>query len=276
MKVSRRLPLHRNKSESCRLRSEIDSVLLLCLILLTFSCLKPFPLSYPEIFSLRNAKGRPFPQKTGAQLTINQKDAISAFPYISMFLAVLDIENRHLGWWLSNFINILCVCNKGFYTYVDDRKPFNEALNINGLQYSSYLHITPDMIINALDEGYYIYVWSDSNIFGDWSPDNKNRHEAHPVLVYGYELEKNNYSVYRFSPGRGLFTCKYDISDFHKAIKMSKPYIIDHRDDYHIAFIRRKDCVEPTEFDALKFVKDFYDYLKAEMCRNSLTEKRYC
>ena len=191
---------------------------------------------------------------------INPSVPITAFPYISMFLPVLLSNAQFQSWFYCHFLNLICINDRDFYTYTDDRKFMNDVIIKNDIRYDKYISIKKDLFIEAIKDDCYIYTWIDSCYSGDWDGTN-SRHEAHPILIYGVDLKSNIYYCYRFSPMKGVFLCEYDIDMVHKSIDSARVEIGDHTDDSHLVIFKLKNIYEKDLFNKNRFLRELGNYI---------------
>jgi hypothetical protein len=197
-------------------------------------------------------------KKTEVRLPIDTNINITAFPYISMFLPIVKLNKKMAGWLYSNFINIFCV-EGWFYTYTDDRQFFKKIFEENNLTFLKFIHFDKELFIKSLNESFYIYVWIDSFSLGGWGGDTMS-HDAHPMLIYGYNLNRNIYYCFRFDVLKGFFLCEYDMETINKAIEDARMYIGEQLDDIHISFVKLKEFNADFLFDSKRFLKELKDY----------------
>lgn len=191
---------------------------------------------------------------------INTDVDITVFPYISMFLPMILGNKKYESWYYTNFINLMCVNEKGFYNYTDDRSFFREILVENSMQYIKPFNFTKEFFVDSLFENYYIYVWIDSCYTGDWN-GSKDTHEAHPILIYGVNKEKNIYYCYRFLPMKGVFLCEYDIDMIQLSMESARCEIGDHVDDVHVCICKPKEIAAESLFDKKRFLCELENYI---------------
>ena len=200
----------------------------------------------------------------------------TAFTYISMYMPVVMTNESAKSWYYSNFINLICENQVGFYTYTDDRSCYKRILLENASQFIKAIKVNKEMFVNALFEKYYIYVLFDSYYTGDWDSFGVS-HDAHPILIYGVNLNKNIYYCYRFSTHKGVYKCEYDIDLVHSSIESVKCYIGDYVDDMHVSFFKVKEGLKDVLFDKERFLHELENYLFSngnrvkEYCRTQIT-----
>lgn len=240
---------------------------------LSIQMIEKLPRFFLPGFHIEECRYHSFAQNSLTQIVhpIHEEIDITVFPYISMFLAVILGTEKYESWYYSNFINVMCVNEKGFYNYTDDRSCFKKILTENSAQYIKSIKFTKETFIKSLFEKFYIYVWIDSCYTGDWN-GTKQRHEAHPILIYGVNLEKNIYYCYRFSVMKGIFKCEYDIDMIHLSLESAKCNISDHVDDMHVSIFQTKEIASENLFDKYRFLRELNNYIFAKGNRI----KEYC
>lgn len=213
-------------------------------------------------FCIEECKNHCFYKNSLAEIIhpIEKNIDITLFPYISMFLPVIMGHRKYESWYYSNFINVMCINEKGFYNYTDDRNFFRRILTENAVQYIRALSFSKKTFMDSLFDDYYIYVWIDSCYTGDWS-GSKDLHEAHPILIYGMNKDRNIYYCYRFSPDFGVFQCEYDIDMVHLSMESARIEIGDHVDDTHVCIFKLKDIEAENLFDKYRFLQELENYI---------------
>ena len=194
------------------------------------------------------------------KLLINDKADMTLYTHHSLPLLIPFISPKTEGWYMNNFINIFYRYEyPSFYDYTDYKCFYSGIMDIDTFTYSTALCFnTIDFFTECISSNKYIYAWVDQYYISA-TPFYENKHDIHPILIYGYDLKRSVYHCKCFSIERGVYSADVVMSEYHQALlKAMESDMHINDDDVFCIFKVRNDLT--CEFSLESFVSELNDY----------------
>ena len=160
-------------------------------------------------------------------------------------------------WFYSHFINIY-YCPRSYLNYTDEHA-FDKIYDCMNLDCSNIVDFNnKKTFMDSLNKGYYIYAWID-NFFNSASKHYEKYHDVHPVLIYGYDVDKQIYYACLFEAERSLYYTTIAMSEIHVAFE-SAPLYFSTPSEIPFKFLKIKEFQDPYEDYSGRFIKELHDY----------------
>ena len=156
------------------------------------------------------------------EMPISKRKDISVFSKELLHMQLPLFTEEYYPWFYSHFINIY-YCPDGFMNYPDERR-FSDIFEIKNIGFEASAGMnSKESFVHSIQKGFYIHIWVD-NFWITNSEYHKIHHDVHPVLVYGYDLDKNVYLCARFDMQKVLECIDIPIDELHTAVESAKIY----------------------------------------------------
>ena len=195
-------------------------------------------------------------------LPLHKNNDIGLYTHHSLPLQIPMVNDNTYGWYMTCFINIgFRYDYPHFFDYLDYKNFYEYLTDRDILTYSMIPYINDvDHFKQFIDAEKYIYAWVDQYFISGTSCYNMY-HDIHPVLIYGYNEEKNVYYCLAFSLTGGVYELEVPREEYHTALKqMDQERIND--DDLFCLFKIKPNLI--AEFDLELFVNELNNYLNGQ------------
>lgn len=194
-------------------------------------------------------------------LDISHNKEITLFTHHSIPLQIPIVNEKTIGWYMSCFLNIFYRYEypqgfdytdyKDFYNYIFDKDVFTS-------EYARTIN-TPIHFSSFIEQDKYIYAWVDQYYISSTQYFNCE-HNIHPIMIYGYDDERDIYFCIGFSIRRSVYFLEVKRDEYHKALESAfgiRQYIND--DDYFCLFKPRTKL--RIKFVLERFINQLSDYI---------------
>lgn len=155
-------------------------------------------------------------------LEISHRKDITIFSKELLHMQLPFFNEEYNPWFYSHFINIY-YCPDGFMNYPDERR-FSDIFEIKNIGFEAFAGMnSKESFVHSIQKGFYIHIWVD-NFWVSNSVYYNRYHDVHPVLIYGYDLNKNTYKCARFEMQKALECIDIPIDELHTAVESAKIY----------------------------------------------------
>lgn len=133
--------------------------------------------------------------------------------------AVIRNIPSSIEWIYSNYVQLCCFSTDVDRIFIDfelssfDDCPYLKIQMISRDFISTFSNDVIDFFIKCIDNGYYIYVFVDENVFFKKS----NKKFPHELLIYGYDSDMGEFYVADFTFKVGYSTSKVSFNDLEKS-----------------------------------------------------------
>lgn len=193
-------------------------------------------------------------------LPINHKAPITLYPHHSLPLTIPCINDKTMGWYMNNFINIFYRYEyPTVYDYTDYLCFYQGIMDVDTLTISSALKLSSkESFIDFINSDQYIYVWVDQYYIAATEHYQKN-HDIHPVLIYGYDLDASVYYCKCFSVTKAVYSAKVNMDEYHYALEQAAQKSDCYNQDKFFRLFKTKDN-RSFDFILSNFICEFVDY----------------
>ena len=193
-------------------------------------------------------------------LQISHQTDITLFTHHTLPLLIPFINDHTAGWYMNNFINIFYRHeHPSFFDYCDYKRFYQDVLDTDRLTYSTALLINePQWFIKLINEDKYIYAWVDQFYISSSIYYNK-RHDIHPVLIYGYDMDLNVYFCKCFSMYTSVYNATVPVNEYHLALTEAARST-DHINDDTVFCVYKIPANKFYDFSLDNFYNELINY----------------
>ena len=187
-------------------------------------------------------------------LPIKKHNEIKLFTHHSIPLCMPLISEFTEAWYMSCFVNIVYKYDQfQYFDYVDYKMFYEYAVDRDILCASTIPLINnEDFFSTVINQGKYIYSWLDQYYIST-TEYYEAKHDIHPIMIHGYDDEKNVYHCVAFSPRKSVYFIEVPKEEYHRAIfEMLKTW--EYINDEDIFVIFRLKGYRITDFNLECFV----------------------
>lgn len=194
--------------------------------------------------------------------------------YINFYLSMILCDEKQYGWFYERFINI-AICN-GIIDFVDNINYEGIISHSRSFSLEEMRQIKLyDIVEKTICNGGFLMIWVDeydlscSMRYNSW-------HFVHPLLIYGYDNDKEIYNVWFFDINRGFRTVEIPQKEIEIAMFDAGIYYMDGSTAATISSLVNIFHVSPVlpklPFNINVFVRHLRDYLYGV---NNIFTERY-
>lgn len=92
------------------------------------------------------------------------------------------------------------------------------------------------------------------------TPHHNREHNIHPILVYGFDEDREVYHCKCFCVERGVYSADITIEEYHKALEQAIRMDLHINDDDMFCFFKIRNDIK-YDFSMGSFVNELYDYI---------------
>ncbi len=223
----------------------------------------------PSLLQIDGLEAEPLPGESAGSTAppLSKELPLVAFQRITLFqthallLRIPFWDQNTTPWYYCNFINIRYrkYC---YFDYTDYQSFYQPLFECTSLPYRDIARANrQEIFVDALAHDHYIYVWVDK-FYISASPHFQNNHDIHPLLIYGYDLEKAVYHCALFEVSRGVYEAHVSMEETHLAFNSAKIYSIPPAyDGLPLRFLRcKKDFLGFNYFYQKRLLQELYQY----------------
>ena len=199
-------------------------------------------------------------------LPTRENRAITLFTHHLLLLQIPIVEYGIEDWWMSNFINLhyRFECPT-FYEYTDFEVFYRDLFDTSKLTFEDSRHFNnPECFTDFIEQDKYIYAWIDNYYLGV-SIHYQQKHDIHPILIYGYDNDQKVYYIKGFDSDRSLFDAKADYTHVHEALRRVGDIMPRINNEDSVQIIKPKNFVKcdiwDYEYQYERVLSELYDYM---------------
>lgn len=186
---------------------------------------------------------------------------ITLYTHHSIPLQIPIVKDNVKGWFMSCFINIMYRYEYPQYFDYTDYKIFYDYIFDKDVMTASFIPSinTKEHFSSFIEQDKYIYAWIDQFYISSTQYFD-NEHNIHPVMIYGYDDEKDIYYCVGFSIRKSVYYLEVKRDEYHEALDKVlnvKKYIND--DDYFCLFKIRSNT--RSTFVLERFINELKNYI---------------
>lgn len=194
--------------------------------------------------------------------------------YINFYLSMILCDEKQYGWFYERFINI-AICN-GIIDFVDNINYEGIISHSRSFSLEEMRQIKLyDIVEKTICNGGFLMIWVDEYDLS-CSMRYNSRHFVHPLLIYGYDNDKEIYNVWFFDINRGFRTVEIPQKEIEIAMFDAGIYYMDGSTAATISSLVNIFHVSPVlpklPFNINVFVRHLRDYLYGV---NNIFTERY-
>lgn len=214
-----------------------------------------------DVYAVRKVFGVLFQDfVTVMKLPIQEKAEITLFTHHSLPLLIPFITPQTEGWYMNNFINIFYRYeHPTFYDYTDYKCFYSGIMDTDAFTFDTALQFnTTDFFKKCICSNKYIYAWVDQ-FFVSATPHHDREHNIHPILIYGFDEDREVYHCKCFCVERGVYSVDIAMEEYHKALEQAARIDLHINDDDVFCLFKIRDDIK-YNFSIGSFVNELYDY----------------
>ena len=199
-------------------------------------------------------------------LPIREVKDITLFTHHLLMLQIPLMECGLEDWWMSNFINIhYRYENPTFYEYTDFEIFYKNMFDDTKLTFEDSRHFNDsEHFTEFIEQDKYIYAWIDNYYLGA-SVHYQKRHDIHPILIYGYDNERQIYYIKGFDVERSLFEAEAEYHHVHTALQKAREKNIRLNNEESVLIIKPQYFMKRFTWDYAyqynRVLSELYDYI---------------
>lgn len=199
---------------------------------------------------------------------------ITTSPTIAALFSIITNQSFSQNWIVNHFNNLLYIesNNENRCIFLEDQPSNRETIfsELNFFRYNRLKYDIVDLLCEniidflrkLLDADYYIRITLDNYYLSLNSINYKKNHVYHPLLIFGYDDEKEVFCIGEFFDGKKFSFYTISYNEVQTAYNY-KFYLPSETEEYleNIIFVKIDWNYEAEKIDIIKIIEETKDYL---------------